>query len=140
MVSEDDEESNKGRVTLCPGSTRPGLYVGYYTPPGAGRYRVQACEDDIDYANTIEFQVADIRPEMANTDMQIERLQRIAKLSGGKCLRLSQVQDLATSLDRTRHQTIIRGEQPLWDSWFFAVLVMGLAGFEWIVRRRFDLL
>ena len=139
-VSEDDEESNKGRVSLRPDSTRPGLYVGYYTPPAAGRYRIQAGDDDIDYANTIEFQVADIRPEMANTDMQIERLQRIAELSGGKCLKLSQVQELATSLNRTRHQTTIRREQSLWDNWFLAILVIGLAGFEWIVRRRFDLL
>ncbi|NQT87111.1 class I SAM-dependent methyltransferase [bacterium] len=30
--------------------------------------------------------------------------------------------------------------QSLWDNWCFALLVIGLAGFEWIVRRRHDLL
>jgi phosphate transport system permease protein len=47
---------------------------------------------------------------------------------------------LATALDRTRQQTVIRREQPLWDNWFFALLIIGLTGFEWIVRRRSDLL
>jgi uncharacterized membrane protein len=140
VVNDDDEGSNKSRVSLRPDSTRPGLYVGYYTPLGAGRYRIQAGEDDLDYANTIEFQVADIRPELANTDMQIESLQRIAKLSGGKCLKLSEIQELATLLDRTPQETVIRREQSLWDNWFFAILIIGLAGAEWIVRRRFDLL
>jgi uncharacterized membrane protein len=139
-VTEEDDEGNRISVSLRPDSTRPGLYVGYYTPLGAGRYRIQAGEDDLDFANTIEFQVADVRAEMANTDMQLERLQRIAKLSGGKCLRLAQVNELATTLDRTPHETIVRREQSLWDNWFFAILIIVLAGSEWIVRRRFDLL
>jgi len=139
-VSEDEEEDNKGRVRLRPDATRPGLYVGHYTPPGAGRYRVQAGEEDIDRANTIEFQVADARPEMASTDAQIERLRRIARLSGGECLRLSQVQDLAGLLDRSRHLTVVSAERSLWDNWLFALLIVGLAGTEWIVRRRRDLL
>lgn len=140
VVKEDEEDDNKTRVSLRPDSTRPGLYAGYYTPPGAGRYRIQAGEDDLDYANTIEFQVADVKPEMANTDMQIERLQRMAELSGGKCLKFSQMQDLATSLNRTRHETIRRREKSLWDNWFYVLLIVGLAGCEWIVRRRYDLL
>ena len=109
-------------------------------PVGVGRYRVEAGEEDAPYANTIEFQVADTTPEMADTDMQIERLQRIAELSGGKSLRLSEVQELATSLNRTRRHAVIRREQSLWDNGLFALLVIALTGFEWIVRRRCDLL
>lgn len=142
-VNDDREEdiySNEGRVSLRPDATRPGLYEGYFTPPAAGRYRIQAKEDDFDYANTIEFQVADVKPEMANTDMQMERLQRMAKLSGGKYLKLSQVPELADCLDKSRHQVIIHREQSLWDNWLIAVLIIGLTGFEWIVRRRYDLL
>ncbi len=139
-VSDDDEDSNKARVSLRPDSARPGLYVGYFSPLGEGRYRIQAGEEDLDYANSIEFQVADVRAEMANTDMQIERLLRIAKLSGGKCLNLSAIEELADSLDRTRTTTISRTERPLWDNWFFALLLIGLMGCEWIVRRRSDLL
>jgi len=140
VSEESEEDDNNARVSLRPDSTRPGLYVGYFTPPGSGRYRIQAGEDDIDYANTIEFQVADIKPEMANTDMQIERLQRIAKLSGGKCLKPSQVQELAACLNKSPYQTTIHRDKSLFDNWLFIILIVGLTGFEWIVRRRCDLL
>lgn len=139
-VSEDDEESNKSRVSLRPDTARPGLYVGYFTPLGTGRYRVQADEDDLDHANTIEFQVSGDSAEMAEIDMQLERLKRIAKLSGGDCLRLADISALGTSLDRTPKQTTSRTEEPLWDNGLFAFLIIGLAGIEWIVRRRCDLL
>ena len=137
---EEDDEANRARVSLRPDATRPGLYVGYYTPLGVGRYRVQAGEEDVDFANTIEFQVADARPEMASTDAQLDRLERMAELSGGEFLRLAQLQKLATALDRSPQRTVVRREAPLWDNWVFALLFIGLTGFEWILRRRSDLL
>jgi hypothetical protein len=141
-VNADDEDGDelKTTVRLRPDSTRPGLYEGYFSPVGVGRFRVQANEDDRDNANTIEFTVADVRPEMANTDMQLERLQRMAELSGGKCLPPSEFGALAASLNRTPHQTVIRREQSLWDNGLFALLLIALTGFEWILRRRRDLL
>ena len=139
-VSENDEESNPRTVSLSPDSSRPGLYVGYFAPPGKGRYRMQAKEEDLDFANTIEFQVADISAEMASTDMELERLKRIAELSNGKCLRLSEVGSLSSSIDRSRTETTSRTEQSLWDNWLFALILIALTGCEWIVRRRYDLL
>lgn len=140
-VSEDQEdETNKSRVSLRPDSTRPGLYEGYFTPPAAGRYRIEANEDDIEFANTIEFQVAEDKPEMANMEMQAGRLQRMAELSGGKYLKLSQVNGLADLVDKSMGEVIIHKQQALWDNWIVLIIVVGLMGFEWIVRRRYDLL
>jgi hypothetical protein len=101
---------------------------------------MQAKEEDLDFANTIEFQVADISAEMASTDMELERLKRIAELSNGKCLRLSEVGSLSSSIDRSRTETTSRTEQSLWDNWLFALILIALTGCEWIVRRRYDLL
>ena len=70
----------------------------------------------------------------------IERLEKIARLSGGRSLKLSQVNELATALVRTPRQVIVRREQHLWDNWLLALLIIGLVGTEWIVRRRSDLL
>jgi len=142
-VNEDDKENEdniqKRRVNLRPDATRPGLYEGYYTPPAAGRYKIQANDDDLDFANSLEFQVADIKPEMANTDMQITRLQKMATLSGGKSLNFSEIDQLH-GLDKSLHEIVIRRELPLWDNWIFAFMIIALTGFEWIVRRRCDLL
>lgn len=137
---EDEEEIRGTRVSLRPDSTRPGLYVGYYSPTGTGRFRVEAGEEDRVRANTCEFHVADVHPEMADTSVNSEALEEMARLSGGRMIRLSDIGELADSVDRARQEVVLRKEQPLWDNWLFAVLVIGLAGSEWILRRRADLL
>jgi hypothetical protein len=127
------------RVTLRPDVENPGMYEGYFSPPRPGRYRMEANSGDRAISNTTEFQVADIKPEMANTDMQLEGLQRIADLSGGKCLRIMDLQKLPSLLNRTPDTTTVHTEVPLWDNGLIAVLLVSLMGLEWIVRRRYDL-
>lgn len=135
-----EEASVPTRVNLRPDATRPGLYVGYYAPSEAGRYRIEVGEDDAERANTIEFQVADTSPEMVDTQMQAELLEKLARLSGGESFKLIQVGDLVNVIDTSRQQSIIRREVSLWDNWILAVVLIGLAGFEWFVRRKCDLL
>jgi len=127
------------RVTLRPDAGSPGLYEGYFSPTRPGRYRVEANAGDRDLSNTTEFQVSDVEPEMADTDMQIGRLRRIAGLSGGKCLTMMQVDELPSLLDSEPHTTTLTTEIPLWDSGWILCLLVVLMGLEWIVRRRFDL-
>ena len=100
---------------------------------------MEANSGDRSLSNTTEFQVADIKPEMANTDMQIEGLKRIADLSGGQCLSILRFQELSSLLDRQPHTTTVRTERPLWDNWLVVLLLVALMGFEWILRRRYDL-
>ena len=94
---------------------------------------------DSELSNTTEFQVADVKPEMANTDMQIERLRRIADLSGGQCLSIPQFQELSSLVSREPYTTTVRTDRPLWDNGWVVFVLVGLMGFEWIVRRRYDL-
>ena len=135
----DDSGAEPQRVTLRPDAATPGLYQGYFSPPLAGRYRMKANSGDRSLSNTTEFQVADIKREMANTDMQIEGLQRIADLSGGECLSITQLQELPSLLNREPHTTTVVTERPLLDNGLVVFLVVVLLGFEWIVRRRYDL-
>jgi uncharacterized membrane protein len=127
------------RVTLRPDASNPGLYEGYFSPPHPGRYRVEANSNDQPLSNTTEFQVADLKPELANTDMQIEHLRRIADLSGGDCLSISRLQELPTLLNLEPHTAVIRTERPFWDNGLVAFVLIGLLGLEWILRRRYDL-
>jgi hypothetical protein len=127
------------RITLRPDASNPGLYEGYFSPPRAGGYRVEANATDRPLSNTSEFQVADLRPELANTDMQIEHLRRIAELSGGESLSALELQKLPALLNRDPHTTTIRVDRPLWDNAWVAVLLVVLLGFEWILRRKYDI-
>ena len=135
----DDSGTEPQRVTLRPDMANPGLYEGYFSPSRPGRYRMEANSADRELSSTTEFQVADIKPEMANTDMQIERLRRISALSGGECLGILQFNNLSSLVNRAPHTTTIRTDRSIWDNgWVVALLIM-LVGCEWIVRRRYDL-
>jgi len=126
-------------VALRPDAESPGLYEGFFSPTRPGRYRVEPGFGDRSIANTTEFQVADVEPEMANTDMQMESLQRIADMSGGKCLGMLELGQLSSLLDLERHETTYTAEITLWDNWFIMLMLVALMGTEWIVRRRYDL-
>jgi hypothetical protein len=139
-VNEDDEDSNRASISLRPDASRPGLYAGYFTPSAKGRYRIEAGEDDMDYANSIEFQVAETMSEMASIGAQLESLERVAKLSGGNRLSLGEFPKLSSLLDTKRVTTIEKSEKAMWDNGLFALLLVVLMGCEWIVRRRSDLL
>jgi len=127
------------RVTLRPDVSTPGLYEGYFSPSRAGDYLVAANANDRTLSNATEFQVADIKPELANTDMQLDHLRRIADLSGGTCLGTLELQKLPSLLKREPHAVTIRTQHPLWDLGLIVWLLAGLVGFEWILRRKYDL-
>jgi len=135
----DDIEAEPQRVTLRPDASNPGLYEGYFSPPRAGGYRMEATSADRPLSNAAEFQVADFRLELANTDMQFEHLRRIADLSGGKTLGVLELKTLPNLLNRDPHTTTIRTDRPLWDNAIIALLLVILLGVEWILRRKHDL-
>jgi len=139
VQSLDETAARSYSLRLVPNVTRAGLFEGYFNPPKAGRYLVRSNADDEVYSNTTEFQVADLNPEMANTDMQLARLERIADITGGKCLSLSEFNKLSTVVDRTPHTAVTLTDHSLWKKGWLVLLVITLMGFEWIFRRRYDL-
>ena len=138
-VNGADGNALREPVSLQPDRTTPGLYEGYFTAPVAGRYRLEANEDDKEISNTTEFQVAAVNRELSDTNMRRDGLQRIAKLTGGNLLAPEEMAKLGSLLDAKPISTTVRSERPLWDSWLVAVLLIGLLGAEWILRRRNDL-
>ena len=63
----------------------------------------------------------------------------LSRTSGGKCLSIGQLGELPALLNRQPDTATIRSEVPLWDNGLVALLLVSLMGFEWIVRRRYDL-
>jgi hypothetical protein len=129
----------KQLVSLRPVKSQPGMYEGYFAPSSPGRYRLEANENDQKISNTTEFQVVDVNRELADTNMDIGNLERIAKLTGGARLTMKEFSKLA-SLVNTEPVTIeVSSERSLWDNGWVALLLIGLLGVEWIQRRRHDL-
>jgi hypothetical protein len=138
-VNGADGNALREPVSLQPDRTSPGLYEGYFTAPAAGRYRLEANEDDKEISNTTEFQVAAVNRELSDTNMRRDGLQRIAQLTGGRLLAPEEMAKLGSLLDAKPITTSVRSERPLWDGWLVAALLIGLLGMEWILRRRNDL-
>ncbi len=138
-VSGVGDNALKERVSLQADRTSPGLYEGYFTAPAQGRYRLEANEDDKEVSNTTEFQVAMVNEELSDTKMRLDGLKRIAKLTGGACLTVQDLPKLETLVNTKPITTTVRSERPLWDNWLVAVLLVGLLGMEWFMRRMHDL-
>lgn len=138
-LADDGSPSALQRVTLRPDASNPGLYEGYFSPPRTGGYLVTASGSDREISNATEFRVADDAPELANTDTQLDSLRRIAELSGGASLSPLELEKLPSLLDREPHAVTIRTQRPLWDVGLIPWLLIGLVGFEWILRRKYDL-
>jgi hypothetical protein len=139
VVSGLDGAATSQQIKLQPDRSQPGLYEGYFTPPGPGRYRMEANENDRKVSSITEFQVSEIRQELTETDMRLENLQRIADLTGGSTLGIRELPKLASLVNSESLTTTVRSERPLWDHWLVILLLAGLLGAEWILRRRHDL-
>jgi hypothetical protein len=138
-VNGTDGNALRETLSLQADRTTPGLYEGYFTAPVAGRYRLEANEDDAEISNTTEFQVATVNRELSDTNMRRDGLQRIAQLTGGTLLEPGDLAKLDSLLDAKPVTTTVRSERSLWDGWLIAVLLITLLGMEWILRRRNDL-
>ncbi|MGB0291514.1 MAG: hypothetical protein ACPGIA_02945 [Luteolibacter sp.] len=139
VVNGTDNNALSQRVSLQPDRTTPGLYEGYFTAPVAGRYRLEANENDKDVSNTTEFQVAVVNEELSDTKMRLDGLKRMAQLTGGSVLSLSDLGKLDGLLDTEPLSTTVRSERPLWDNGLIAALLILLLGMEWFMRRKYDL-
>ena len=138
-VSNVDGGGAKNLVSLRPDRSTPGLYEGYFAPPTPGRYRVESNENDQKISNTTEFQVADVNREMTNTNVDLDKLDRIASLTGGERLSMQEFSKLANLVNNEPATIEVRSERSLWDNGWMALLLIGLVGIEWIQRRRHDL-
>lgn len=139
FVGALDGGERKEKISLRPDRNQPGLYEGYFSPPGPGRYRMEANEDDLPISNATEFQVLDAKTELVDTDMRLTQMKRIAELTGGACLPIQQLGQLATLVNKEPVTTTVRSERALWDNALVALLLIGLLGAEWILRRKHDL-
>lgn len=139
VVAGPDDNEVEQRIKLQPDRSHPGLYEGYFTPPAAGRYRIEANDENKDVSNTTEFQVADFRKELTDTNMRSDHLERIAELTGGAKLSVRDLPQLQSLINTDPVTTTVRSERPLWDNSLIVFLLVGLLGAEWIIRRRHDL-
>lgn len=110
-------------------------------PPGPGAYKVlgRATKDEKSLGESSDaVAVRAVGPELSDARVNAGLLQDIAKATGGAffdtpSFSLSDVPLLEPPLVEVGRSK----DQPLWDRWYWLLLMVAVVGFEWAVRRRF---
>ncbi len=112
-----------------------------FPPPEAGAYKLLAQARRAGQAlgeGEDAVAVRAVGPELADASVRPELLEDIAKLTGGRALRLPGASLAAVPLLDPPVVEVGRSkDRPLWDRWYYLVVLVGFLGAEWLLRRRF---
>ncbi len=119
---------------------KKGTYRIWITDAEAGRGR--ALEDRAEKRIEVEWRTPEKRQTVPDHDL----LEAIVRETGGRLVdnrlaRLYDLPELAKTLEaRTTQRVIDRREQTQWDKWWVLLLIVGLLGLEWLLRKRWQMI
>lgn len=118
------------------GSFRAGEIPGDYT------IQVTAAKDGESLGGTrSRFLVVEQDLELDNAAADATMLESLAAMTGGRSLVPEELPDLIERLAQDAESLEVRTEtkRPLWDTWTFFLLLVGLLAIEWYLRKRWGL-
>ncbi|MDA3960033.1 MAG: hypothetical protein PF961_04515 [Planctomycetota bacterium] len=133
LVRDDGTEKDL-RLSAVPGV--PGFFQGFMVPRDPGAIMIKAPMADRESANEVQIVVEDLTVEMREPGMRWELAEQLAARSGGKAIRLDEIDSLAEQIKERTPVTIRRTDIELWDHWILYVILLVCAGAEWFARRR----
>ena len=129
----------KEEVVLAAVKDQPGTFQGEFIPGTAGEYRL-VIKDEEDEAERVFTAVAP-RIEFDDPGMRAELLTQIANATKGRFTTLAGLAELKKDLQAQEHVAEPRREErALWNAPGIMILITLLLGFEWFLRKRWDLL
>lgn len=118
---------------------KPGKFEGVYKPVQTGPYKLFVDPGErfgADEVSTRVFEVKLPRLELQEPRMDREGLERLARASGGKFMRLHQLKEIPDELKELTETILVREtETELWDRPWVFLLFFGLICAEWIGRK-----
>ena len=126
-------------------SNEPGELAGAFRQtetPGDYMIRVNVAKDGKPLGTArARFVVADQDLELDNAAADVTLLDNLAAITGGQSLPPEElpglVQRLAEKAEKLEEKT--ETKETIWDSWPFFLLLVGLLGTEWYLRKRWGL-
>jgi hypothetical protein len=137
--AEDPDHAPVMTIDLTPTETRPLVHSGRATGLAAGEYRARlvvenanAGAEEIAAELTVTERVTTELSELtANRDL----LEQIADATGGRLFYPDQLDELPRPFEGLTETESLREEVPLWDHWFTLLLLCGVLGTEWVLRK-----
>ena len=131
-----DGKEQKVDVHLISTPEMPGQYELDYIPKEAGEYHFSTI---IDPKATLKFDVVSPKIELADTAMNIELLQNMANISGGKFFREEDLNGLPPLISSHSSTVPTFKKLELCYSPWWMVALMSFAIIEWLFRRLWQL-
>ena len=126
-------------LTLRPAPGRPGRFEASFTPSRAGRFLLTLDGDDVGAAGDVTATLTAALPEveLATVRQDVPVLKTLAEETGGAYLALADAPAALPALIEPRDRTVTVEESvhALWDERWVLFLIVGLFGFEWLIRK-----
>ena len=140
VLEEKDNPDSSTIIEMTAVEDTPGLYAGSYLASKDGNYEIKAQLQDADKSNIAEFSVRTVDLEDQETAMQPEVARQAAEISGGRLLSLAGLGHFPGTLpEETLIANTVKIERELWDTPLWFILIAVLAGAEWFLRRKDNL-
>ncbi|WP_269524882.1 hypothetical protein [Coraliomargarita parva] len=125
------------RIVLAPSDKDYRLNASY-TPEVPGLYRAALT---LPNGEAKELRFAVYQDDQERSEVSVDRpyLERLAQLSGGRIIRPDELEALVKELLVREEPEPLKQREPTWDSPWLALLITGLLGMDWLLRRRWGL-
>lgn len=140
LLTVTDRDGSSSLLSAEPSLDEPGLFTADYASDESAGYRIEATVLDGEGKEIGTDEVARaLNPEaseFARLGPNKDQLQKIADLSGGRLIELSEVDQLPDLLKKLDLPVSEIRQHPLWHApWLFLLALAFFIG-EWAVRRR----
>ena len=140
VLEEKENPDSATTIEMTAVESTPGLYAGSYLAGKDGNYEIKTQPQDADISNAAEFSVQTVDLEDRETAMQPDVARQAAEISGGRQLSLASLGDFPSTLpEETLIANTVKIERDLWDTPLWFILIAALAGAEWFLRRKDNL-
>jgi hypothetical protein len=131
------------RVAMQPAPGGWGVYRASFTPVVPGKYSIQpivSTYGETPLPSTVTLEALRMDLEKDQLAQNASALSSIAEASGGRYLKLTEVNDLPSLLAARKETKILSQEFSIWRNWFYCTLyfaiLVGLLGAAWFLRKR----
>tara|TARA_B100001057_G_scaffold398574_1_gene409178 strand:+ start:2633 stop:5026 length:2394 start_codon:yes stop_codon:yes gene_type:complete len=140
VLEKKENPDSATTIEMTAVESTPGLYAGSYLAGKDGNYEIKTQPQDADISNAAEFSVQTVDLEDRETAMQPDVARQAAEISGGRQLSLASLGDFPSTLpEETLIANTVKIERDLWDTPLWFILIAALAGAEWFLRRKDNL-
>mgnify|MGYP000070018519 CR=1 FL=1 len=139
---KNEETARTQTVQLSTVPVSMGTYQAVFEPPASGVYRVTITATDTEAEigqDRTDFVVGQAAREFDRVDIDELTLRSVAEHSGGSYYTLATARRIPEALQKRRRRITYRDEINLWNSPYFFLAFLAIAGAEWLLRRRFSL-